>query len=103
MTGIWLLIAIVCAGTVAFKAFGPVAIGGRQLSARTTRVVGLVAPALLAALVVYETLGTDGPGIAVDARVAGLAAAAVALALRRPMIVVVVVSAVTAAVVRALA
>jgi len=29
MTGIWLLIAIVCAGTVAFKAFGPVAIGGR--------------------------------------------------------------------------
>ena len=35
----------------------------------------LVAPALLAALVVYETLSDHGDGITLDARAAGLGAA----------------------------
>ena len=35
----------------------------------------LVAPALLAALVVYETFGAHGGGITLDARAAGLGAA----------------------------
>jgi branched-subunit amino acid transport protein len=103
VTGIWVVIAALCAGTVALKAFGPVTIGGRRLSERSTRVIGLVAPALLSALVVYETIGADGRGIALDARVAGLAAAAVAIALRRPKIVVVIVAAATAAAARAIA
>ena len=103
MTGAaWISIAAVCAGTVALKAVGPVAFGGRRLPPRPTRRDRLVAPALLAALVVYETIGAGGPGVTVDARVAGLAAAAVAIALRRPMIVVVVVAALTAAAARAL-
>ena len=38
----------------------------------------LVAPALLAALVVYETFGDHGDGITLDARAAGLGAAIVA-------------------------
>jgi len=41
-------------------------------------------------------------GVTVDARVAGLAAAAVAIAVRRSMVVVVVVAALTAAATRAL-
>jgi hypothetical protein len=65
-------------------------------------VIGLVAPALLAALVVYETFSADGPGVTVDARVAGRAAAAAAIALRRSMIVVVVVAALAAAATRTL-
>jgi branched chain amino acid efflux pump len=103
MTGAWVIVAVLFGGTVALKALGPVTFGGRALSARTAGVIGLVAPALLAALVVYEALSADGPGIALDARVAGLAVAAAVLALRRPMIVAVVAAAAVTALVRALA
>jgi branched-subunit amino acid transport protein len=61
----------------------------------------LVAPALLAALVVYETLGAHGGGITVDARAAGLGAAVLAIALRAPMLAVVLVAAAATAAVRA--
>ena len=103
MTGAaWIVVGALFAGTVALKAVGPVTFGGRRLSPRAAGVIGLVAPALLAALVVYETFGAGGPGVTVDARVAGLAAAAAAIALRRSMIVVVLVAALTAAAARAL-
>jgi uncharacterized membrane protein len=101
MTTVWILVAVLFAGTVALKAVGPVTFGERPLSDRTAAVIGLVAPALLAALVVYEALTSGGAGIALDARVAGLAAAAVAL--DRPMLVVVFAAAATTAAVRALA
>lgn len=101
MTGIWIVVAVLFAGTVALKAVGPVTFGGRTLSNRTAAVIGLVAPTVLAALVVYETLTSGARGIAVDARVAGLAAAAAAIALRRPMLVVVLAAAATTALVRA--
>jgi branched-subunit amino acid transport protein len=65
------------------------------------RVLALLPVALLSALTVVQTVDSpDGP--VVDARLAGLAAAAVALALRAPFLVVVVVAAATAAGVRAL-
>jgi len=103
MTGAaWIVVGALFAGTVALKAVGPVTFGGRRLSARAAGVIGLVAPALLAALVVYETFGAGGPGVTVDARVAGLAAAVVAIALRRSKLVVVLVAALTAAAARAL-
>jgi len=103
MTTAWIVVAALLAGTVVLKAFGPVTLGGRRLSGRTAAVVGLVAPALLAALVVYEAIGGDGPGVAIDARLAGVAVAAGAIALRRPMLVAVVAAAATTALVRALA
>ena len=53
----------------------------------------LVAPALLAALVVYETSGNHGEGLTLDARAAGLGAAIVALIARAPMIVVILIAA----------
>jgi len=59
-----------------------------------------LAPALLAALVVTQALGGDNGGFAVDARLAGLAAGAAALVLRAPLLAVIAVAAVTAALVR---
>jgi len=66
-----------------------------------SRVVALLAPTLLAALVVVSTFAT-GRELVVDARVAGMAAAVTALALRAPTLVVVVSAAVVAALVRAI-
>ncbi len=57
--------------------------------------------ALLAALTAQQTFG-DGRHLALDARAAGLAAAALALVLRAPFLVVVGSAVVVTAVVRAL-
>ena len=59
--------------TAAIKAAGPVALGGRELPARFTAVVTLLAPALLAALVVTQTLA-DGHRIAVGEETVGVIA-----------------------------
>jgi uncharacterized membrane protein len=99
----WITIAALCAGTVAIKAAGPLAVGGREFSPRLAAVIRLLAPALLAALVVYEALSAHGRGLALDARLVGVAAAAGALALRRPLLVVVIVAAAATALARALA
>jgi branched-subunit amino acid transport protein len=65
------------------------------------RVADLLPVALLAALIAVQVFAS-GPQLQIDARVAGLAAALVALLLRAPFIVVVLVAAVTAAVIRLL-
>jgi branched-subunit amino acid transport protein len=64
------------------------------------RVAGLLPVALLAALVAVQTFAV-GQTLVIDARLAGLLAAIVALLLRAPFIVVVLVAAVVAAVLRA--
>jgi hypothetical protein len=102
MTSAWIVVAVLCVGTASMRAAGPVAFGGRSLTGRGAAVVGLVAPAILGALVVYETVSAGGQGVELDARVLGLAAAAVALALRVPLIAVVLAAAVTTALVRLL-
>jgi hypothetical protein len=102
MTAAWLTVAVLFVATFAMKAVGPVTFGGRRLSGRAAGVIGLVAPTLLASLVVYETFSAGGPGVQVDERLAGLAAAGGALALGRSMLVVVTVAAVATAVTRAL-
>ena len=61
----------------------------------------LVAPALLAALVVYETLSNHGDGITIDARSAGLGAAILAILARAPMLAVILIAAAATAAVRA--
>jgi uncharacterized membrane protein len=67
---------------------------------RVRRVAGLLPVALLAALVAVQTFAV-GQALVIDARLAGLVAAVIALLLRAPFLVVVVVAAVTAAVLRA--
>lgn len=63
------------------------------------RVAALLPVVLLAALAAVQTF-TDGTRLVVDARLAGVAAAVVALLLRAPFLVVVGVAAATAALVR---
>jgi uncharacterized membrane protein len=101
MTTAWVTIALLAAGTVAIKASGPVALGGRELPPRLTGVVARLAPALLSALVVVETFGRDH-ALGVDESAVGLLAAAVALAARLPMVLVVLIAAAVTAVLRLL-
>jgi branched-subunit amino acid transport protein len=62
------------------------------------RMVTFVPAALLAALVAVQAVAS-GQDLVVDGRLAGLAAAAVALALRAPFVVVLVVAGATGALV----
>jgi branched-subunit amino acid transport protein len=100
VTEVWITIAGLAATTVAIKAAGPLAIGGRELPEAAFAVIGLLAPALLAALILTGPF-TYEQDLTVDARAAGLACAGVAVALRAPLLVVVLVAAVGTAVVRA--
>jgi branched-subunit amino acid transport protein len=61
--------------------------------------VEVLAPAMLAALVVTQTFGGDQE-LVIDERLAGVAAGGVAIWLRAPLIVVMVVAALTAALIR---
>ncbi len=101
MSAAWITVVALAVGTAAIKAAGPVALGGRALPASLERVVALLAPSLIAALVIVQTFSSDG-ALVVDARVAGLAAAAGAIALRRSTIEIVLVAAAVTAAVRAL-
>ena len=65
------------------------------------RVANLLTVALLAALIVVQTVG-DGQAISIDARVPALVVAAGLFAVRAPFIVVVAAAAVVAAGIRAL-
>ncbi len=101
MTDVWILVAVVGALTMAFKGIGPVALGGRSLPPRLLGVVELLGPAVLAALVVTQVFAGDRQ-LVLDARAAGLGAAALALLLRAPILVVVIAAAASTALVRAL-
>ena len=88
MSDVWIVTGIVAAATIALKAVGPVLLGGRSLPEHLTGVVELLAPALLAALVVTQLVGGDEE-IVLDARLVGIGAAVVAILLRAPLLVVV--------------
>lgn len=97
----WLAVALTSVGCFALKAAGwllPASVLDRP---GVRRCAELVPVALLSALVVVQALGS-GRSLVVDARAAGLLAAGVALVLRAPFLVVVLVAAMTAAVLRAL-
>lgn len=101
MNDAWWTVVLVGVATVGLKGAGPVLLGGRQLPERAGRVIGLLAPALLAALVAINTFG-DGQSLVVDERALGVGAAVVAIWLKAPPLVVVVVAAAVTAVARAL-
>ena len=101
MTDAWAAVLLVGAGTFALKAVGPVGVGARRLPPRVEQLLVLVAPAILAALVVTETFA-GGRSLVVDARLAGVGAGVVAVALRAPLWLVVVAGAAATALVRLL-
>ena len=97
-----IVIAVLAVSTIAIKASGPVLLGGRDLPPRALAVLGLLAPALLAALTAVEGLSAEGGTLHVDARTAGVGAAALAVAMRAPMAVTIAIAAGVAAGLRAL-
>lgn len=101
MSATWIIVAVVGVATIALKGAGTLVLRDRSLPSGPAAVFGLLAPTLLAALVVVQTLGGEDPPV-IDARIAGVAAAGAALALRAPLIVVLAVAALVAAGARAL-
>jgi len=95
----WIAVIAVGAGTLLLKAVGPVVVSGRRLHSRAAELLDMVAPAILAALVVTETFA-HGRSLVVDARLAGVAAGLVAIVFRAPIWLVVLVGAVAAGVAR---
>ena len=99
MSNVWIVVIVVGAFTMLFKAAGPVFLGRRQLPTRVDAVVALIAPVMLTALVVTQTFGGDAE-VAVDARVPGVAAAAVAIWRGASIIVAMVIAASVTALIR---
>jgi branched-subunit amino acid transport protein len=99
---VWFVVLVVGVATVIFKAAGPVLLGRRRLPDPIAGVVALLGPVLLAALVVTQTVGGDKE-LVLDARLAGVGAAALAIAARAPLPAIVIVAAATTAVVRLIA
>ena len=88
----WIVVAVVGVATVCLKGLGPVVLGGRRLAGAASRVVDLLAPVMLVALVVTQTFGGNR-ALVFDARLGGVAAAAVALRMRAPLVVAMAVAA----------
>jgi branched-subunit amino acid transport protein len=99
MSASWAAVLAVGAGTVALKAVGQVGVSGRRLPARMTELLEVVAPAILAALVITETFAI-GRSLVLDARLTGVAAGLVAVLLRAPFWLVVIAGALATALVR---
>jgi len=93
---VWVLIGGCAALTVLIKACGPVLLGGRELPPWFGRVVLLLAPSLLCALVVTSVLAS-GRSWSVGAHTVGVAVAAVMLWRRHSLLLSVFVAVVITA------
>jgi hypothetical protein len=97
----WGAVLLASAGAFALKALGW-AVPGRVLDHERVRRTALLLPvALLAGLVVVQAFAS-GRSLQLDARAAGLAVAVVAVLRRAPFLLVVILAAATAALVRQL-
>ncbi len=70
----------------------PRAVSDRELPPRVVAVIALLAPALLAALVVTETFGEEGH-LVIDERAIGVTVAGIVLSLRGPVLIAVALAA----------
>jgi branched-subunit amino acid transport protein len=97
MTGVWIAVLVTAGGCYLFKLAG-LTVPQRVLAGpRMRRFAELIPVALLAALAAVQT-ATSGQSLQADpARLAGLAAAVVALLLRAPFLLVIMAAAGTAA------
>jgi branched-subunit amino acid transport protein len=97
---IWWIVIGLTVTTALVRAAGPVVFGGRQPHPAFLRVVAMMAPALLAALVVTSAF-TDGQRLSVGADAVGVLAAAVLLWRGRSLVLAMVVAVVVTAGLRA--
>ncbi|QNS03733.1 AzlD domain-containing protein [Streptomyces xanthii] len=98
----WMAIGVTAVGCYAVKLIGLLVPAGALERPVVQRLSALLPVALLAALTAQQTFA-DGRVLVLDAKAAGVAAAAVALVLRAPFLVVVGAAVVVTAGVRALA
>ncbi len=96
----WLAILALAGGSYLCKVVGLVVIGGRPLPPRLQACLSLIPAALLSALIVSNTF-TLGQELVIDARVPGVAAAAIAAWRRLPFPAVIAIGAGVTALVRA--
>jgi branched-subunit amino acid transport protein len=99
---VWIAIALTALGCYAVKLAGLLVPAGALERPVVRRLAALLPVALLAALTAQQTFA-EGHALMLDARAAGVAAAAVALLLRAPFLLVVTVAVVVTAGVRAVA
>ncbi|MEU6393401.1 AzlD domain-containing protein [Streptomyces sp. NPDC046939] len=98
---IWIAVAVTAVGCYAVKLIGLLVPADALERPAVKRLAALLPVALLAALTAQQTFA-DGRVLILDAKAAGVAAAAVALLLRAPFLVVVAVAVLVTAGVRAL-
>ena len=104
MSSEWITIFALCGTLVVTKGIGPAALGDRDLPPLFIRIIDLLAPAILAALIAVGTFTNANGDLVIDARAAGLAAAAAVYAVSRKSVLLAVgAAAITAALVRAIA
>lgn len=99
---LWVTVLLACALAFAVKYAGYLVPHQLLDGPRTVRVTSLLPVALLAALVAVQAFTGAGGELTLDARCAGVAVAVTALLLRAPFIVVVLLAAGAAALLRAL-
>lgn len=98
MSEVWITIAVLAVVGAVIKASGVVVMGDRDLGPRGKAIIALLAPSLLAALVVTQTFSGEGREVVFDERLPGVAAGGIALLSRAGMLTALVVAAgVTAA------
>ncbi|MFD5558485.1 AzlD domain-containing protein [Streptomyces sp. NPDC127068] len=100
-TTVWIAIGVTAVGCYAVKLLGLLVPAGALERPLVRRLAALVPVALLAALTAQQTF-SDGAELLLDAKAAGLGAAALALVLRAPFLVVVGAAVAVTAGVRAL-
>jgi hypothetical protein len=98
---VWIAIAVTAVGCYAVKLIGLLVPEGILERPLVQRLAALLPVALLAALTAQQTFA-DGRALVLDARAAGVAAAALALLLRAPFLLVVAAAVIVTAGVRAI-
>ena len=96
---LWLSVLAVIGANALMKAIGPLVVGDRPLPATARRVVALMAPVLLAGLIVIDLGGEDWSELDVH-RLVGVGVAGVARSLGTPMLAAVLLAILTTALLR---
>ncbi|MEO7349681.1 MAG: AzlD domain-containing protein [Terrimesophilobacter sp.] len=96
---LWLIVIVASLACLALKLVGYLVPANVLDAPAPSRIANLLTVALLAALVAVQTLGAGG-AVQVDARVPALAVAVALFALRVPFVLVVILAAITAALIR---
>jgi uncharacterized membrane protein len=97
----WVALLVAAGVAYALKVAGYLVPASVLRHPRARQVTAAVPIAMLAALVATQTFGGAGSTLVVDARLAAVGVAVVALVLRAPFVVVVALGAITAALLRA--